>query len=165
MRRAASFDRTGSFRYSLVRAWDDALARLALVGLNPSTADHRADDPTIRRCIGFARAWGFGSVEVVNLFAFRATHPRDLLAAADPIGPRNDAAIARAVERSQLALLAWGNHGTHLGRDKVVARLIAETGVPRAHLGYTKQAQPRHPLYVAGSTPPRVSIAHTPAPA
>src|SRR4028119_2392792 len=88
--RGAIFDPTRTYRYALWRTWDAARPPVAFVLLNPSTADARRDDPTIRRCANFARTWGFGGLEVVNLFAFRATHPTDLKCAADPVGPQND---------------------------------------------------------------------------
>ena len=91
MERSANFSRCRRYRYALWRRWAPGDDYGLLVGLNPSTADHRRDDPTIRRCIGFARDWGYSGLCVANLFAFRATYPRDLFAADDPVGPRNDA--------------------------------------------------------------------------
>src|SRR5438309_1272265 len=85
LRRAALFDPTGRYRYTLTRVWDPALEPVVFVMLNPSTADASRDDPTIRRCINLARAWGFGSMHALNLFAFRATRPADLRAAPDPV--------------------------------------------------------------------------------
>jgi hypothetical protein len=139
----ASF--AGPYRYLLWRRWTDASSVL-FVMLNPSTADARRDDPTIRRCIGFARAWGFGGVEVVNLFAWRATDPRELRRAADPIGPDNDRAIAKAAARNHAIIAAWGVHGALLERDRQVAVLLAGA---RVHcLARTGNGAPRHPLYV-----------------
>lgn len=140
----AIFD--GPYRYLLWRRWEASAAGVLFVMLNPSTADARRDDPTIRRCIGFARAWGFGGVEVVNLFAWRATLPRELRRAADPIGPRNDQVIAEAAARAQAVIVAWGIHGVHLGRGDDVAHLLAAAR-PRC-LGATATGAPRHPLYV-----------------
>lgn len=88
----------GAYRYALRRTWDPARPAALFVGLNPSTADAERDDPTTRRCVRFARDWGFGGLLVGNLFAYRATRPRDLRAAAEPVGPENDwwlAALAR----------------------------------------------------------------------
>ena len=90
--------------------------------LNPSTADASRDDPTIRRCIGFARAWGYGGVEVVNVFALRATEPSLLRRVRDPVGPGNDAALAAATARVDAIVIAWGVHGTLLQRDRTVPR-------------------------------------------
>lgn len=115
IRRQAVFDPAGRYRYSLRRRWDAAGARVAFVLLNPSTADGRRDDPTIRRCIGFAREWGFGGLEVVNLFACRSTHPGGLRSAQDPVGPENDRFLAAAWDRADRVIVAWGNHGALLG--------------------------------------------------
>ena len=122
------------------------------VGLNPSTADETKDDNTVRRCIGFAKDWGFGSLVLVNLFAYRSTDPNALLLVADPVGAENDTyilAASRAVER---VVVAWGTKGTLLGRDKRVASLL-----PHSHcLGVTKSGHPKHPLYLAAKTSARL---------
>ncbi len=119
--------------------------------LNPSTADAAADDPTIRRCIGFARAWGFGALEVVNLFAYRATRPADLFAADDPVGPRNDRFVRAAARSAAMVVAAWGVHGTRRGRDADVLATLRILGSVHC-LGTTKRGQPRHPLFVRGET-------------
>jgi hypothetical protein len=120
------------------------------VGLNPSTADENADDNTIRRCIGFARDWGFSRLLMVNVFAFRATRPVDLMKSDDPVGPENLEWITRARDASQLVLVAWGNHGKWRGRDQEVIGLL-----PGAYsLGVTKSGAPRHPLYVRSAVKP-----------
>ena len=115
--------------------------------LNPSTADERTDDPTIRRCIGFARDWGYGGVEIVNIFALRATDPRELRRARDPIGRMNDAHVAGAAKRSAAVVIAWGAHGALLARGAAALGLLS----PRARLlalGWTQAGEPRHPLYL-----------------
>lgn len=142
----AAFSRDGRYRYRLWRRWDRSRPAIAFCMLNPSTADARRDDPTIRRCIGFARRWGYGGVEVVNIFALRATDPRVLRSARDPIGPRNDAFMLRAAERSPV-VIAWGVHGTLRGRGATALRLFG----PRTRLlvlGRTRSGAPRHPLYL-----------------
>lgn len=138
----------GRYRYLLWRRWAEADSLLFIM-LNPSTADAAQDDPTIRRCIGFARRWGFGGVEVVNLFAWRATLPRELAKARDPVGPHNDRAISLAVARSRAVIAAWGVHGALGDRDAQVAPLLAATRL--RCLGLTRDGAPRHPLYVAGN--------------
>lgn len=143
MQRAAIFDATETYRYSLLRTWESSLPRVCFVMLNPSTANAERDDPTIRRCIGFARTWGYGSLEVVNLYAFRATHPTVLFRATDPIGPENDHYIREAVGSASLLVVAWGNHGLRNGRATQVLPLL---GAPRC-LGITAIGQPCHPLY------------------
>lgn len=119
-----------------------------MVMLNPSTADAERDDPTIRRCIFFARQSGFGGVEILNLFAFRATLPADLKAAADPVGPDNDAHLRDLFARHRAALAAWGAHGAFRSRADVVRRMAEEQGIALTCLGRTAQGQPRHPLYL-----------------
>lgn len=121
-----------------------------MIGLNPSTADAARDDPTIRRCIGLARRWGFGGITVVNLFAFRATKPADLKTAFDPVGPRNDSTIRKVIHGVPV-IAAWGTHGGFGGRDRAVLKLLC--GHPRVFtMGLTKQGHPRHPLYVRYDT-------------
>jgi hypothetical protein len=142
----AVFDETETYRYALWRVWEPSKPRLCFVLLNPSTADAKRNDPTIRRCIGFARAWDFGGVEVVNLYAFRATRPVDLFRAADPVGPENDRYLAEAVARAWRVVVGWGNHGAKQDRDAAIFPLLVN-----AHcFGITSAGQPRHPLYVRG---------------
>lgn len=141
-RRGATFDETGAYRYHLWRAWDDALPRVCFVMLNPSVADADRDDPTIRRCMGFAKTWGFGALDVVNLYAFRATRPADLFRAADPFGPDNDQWILEMASRAALVIAAWGNHGAWRS-----ATVLPSLGAAYC-LGMTAAGQPRHPLYV-----------------
>ena len=126
---------------------------MAFVMLNPSVADAEADDPTIRRCIGFARSWGFGGLVAVNLFAWRDTHPSGMKRAADPVGPEGDAPILEAARLASLTVAAWGVHGAHLGRGSQVAALLRAAG-PLHHLGLTKDGHPRHPLYLRGDARP-----------
>ena len=147
----AVFDESERYRYSLWRAWSTYHPRIAFVLLNPSTADEERNDPTIRRCIGFARAWNFGSMEVVNLFAYRATNARELLKIDDPVGEENNYYLIQAVERCSSVVVGWGTWGTLLARDLQVLSLIA--GRKDVHcLGITKNGQPRHPLYLKGNT-------------
>ena len=135
----ATFSADGRYRYRLWRRWDRSKPVVAFVMLNPSSADGRRDDPTIRRCIGFARAWGFGGIDVVNLFAYRASEPRRLREVDDPVGPDNARYLRRAIRRADLVVLAWGAHA-------VAAGLLS---LPRARcLGLTRAGQPRHPLYL-----------------
>jgi hypothetical protein len=131
--------------------------------LNPSTADATADDPTIRRCMGFARSWGAGGIRVVNLFALRATDPAELAKFDSPVAPRppegahpfhenlNDAHIVDASDGCRL-IAAWGTHGSFQRRDRAVMKLLATRRVEC--LGVTKGGHPRHPLYVAASVLP-----------
>lgn len=123
--------------------------------LNPSTADATADDPTIRRCMGFTRRWGLGELAVVNLFAYRATCRADLMRAREPIGPENNSWIARAVASADRVVLAWGASGSWRRRDeRVLAILDAMDARPRC-LGLTRDGSPRHPLYLRSDSRPR----------
>ncbi len=146
----AVFDRSGRYRYRLWRRWADGGEVVAFVMLNPSTADGERDDATIRRCAGFARAWGFAAMTVVNLFALRATDPARLRRARDPVGPGNDRHIAEAAAGADALVIAWGAHGALGGRDRAVLALLA--GCRPACLGLTRTGQPRHPLYLARAT-------------
>lgn len=119
--------------------------------LNPSTADAARDDPTIRRCLALARAWGFGALAVGNLFAFRTPCPQLLRTVPDPVGPDNDAWLRRLRAESALVVAAWGNHGSLHGRDRAVRPLLEGAQI----LGFTRQGRPRHPLYLPGTALPR----------
>jgi hypothetical protein len=137
------------YRYALYRRW--AVGPQALwVMLNPSTADESLDDPTIRRCIGFSKAWGYGGLAVGNLFALRATDPQSLYRDPDPVGPQNDVRLYNLIRESDLVIAAWGNHGAYQGRGIIVRTFCQGWQV----LGLTKEGQPRHPLYLAAATRP-----------
>lgn len=152
----------GLYRYTLEREWQAELGptpdedlRCLFVMLNPSTADAFIDDPTIRRCVGFARSWGYSSLSVVNLFAFRATDPGSMMRAADPVGPENDHWLRVCAVRASLVVAAWGTNGGHLDRDRHVLELLQrEHGKSVYCLGVTRSGQPRHPLYVNGQISP-----------
>ena len=145
----AVFDRTGRYRYRLWRRWAPG-RQVLFVMLNPSTADETTNDPTIRRCAGFARSWGFASLAVVNLFALRATDPARLRAARDPVGCDNDRHIAAAAAAAHAVVVAWGMHGDLHARDRDVLALLAQHR-PRC-LGLTRDGHPRHPLYLPART-------------
>src|SRR5258708_39445492 len=104
------------YRYTLRRTWDSTLPQILFIGLNPSTADAQRDDPTLRRCIGFARRWGYGQLVVGNLFAFRATRPTELRSCADPIGTDNDSWLQTLAASAGCVVVAWGTHGQYMGR-------------------------------------------------
>jgi hypothetical protein len=150
--RGARIDSTGRYRYTLWRGWDPGRPRVAFVMLNPSTAGAERDDPTLRRCIRFAHDWGFGSVEVVNLFALRSRSPRSLRRAADPVGPENDRHLLETAARARRIVAAWGVHGALGARDRAVTRILGARR--RLHcLGTTAAGHPRHPLYLPVDTP------------
>ncbi len=146
IQRGARISGCGQYRYELWRSWgavDDAPFVL-VIGLNPSTADAQADDPTSRRVASFAEQWGFTRVCMANLFAYRATEPRDMKHAPAPIGPDNDATLRRLAVQAALVVAAWGAHGAHRNRDLHVRRML-----PNPHvLRLTRGGQPAHPLYL-----------------
>ena len=142
------------YRYSLTRVWDSAAPRVMFVMLNPSTATEVQNDPTVERCERRARVLGFGGFRVTNIFAFRATDPRDMRAATDPIGPDNDATLAAGAAWADRIIAAWGVHGAHRGRGPAVAETLARTGRPLFHLGLSKAGHPKHPLYLPYSQQP-----------
>lgn len=124
---------------------------VCFIGLNPSTADETANDPTMRRCMGFAKSWGYGGFFMTNLFGYRATVPQDLKQAPDPIGPDNDNWLLEAERIADKVVLAWGVHGVFKDRDKKVLQLIKQ-----AHcIDTSKDGHPRHPLYLKKDLPLR----------
>lgn len=188
--KGARISADGKYRYHLWREWrlwpepahwdwlydDDGKTKLVdgagaplgrprsvlFVMLNPSTADGEEDDPTIRRCVNFARSWGYDRLDVVNLFAFRATEPAELLALNhldDPVGPLNSSTIEGLIEdRTEFfgsgvdkVICAWGNHGAHLGQDETVLGWLRDT--PRFALKISKDGHPGHPLYLPSKSP------------
>lgn len=149
----ATFSPCRKYRYTLLRSWNGDLGQVAFIGLNPSTADENIDDPTIRRCIGFSKAWGFGSLMMLNLFAYRSTNPKGLLSVVDPVGECNDEAIASEASGADLVICAWGTHGKLLSRDKAVVRII-ELRKPLLCLGVTQCGRPKHPLYLSSKSTP-----------
>ena len=149
----------GKYRYRLTRDFGMVgVDTCCFIMLNPSTADAIQDDPTIRRCIGYAKALGCGELTVVNLFAYRSTDPEALYALSKDvaIGPENDRHIAEACNASHIIICAWGNHGQHMGRANDVLKLIrAQQGArPMALKINAKSGQPAHPLYLKGDARP-----------
>ena len=124
------------------------------IGLNPSTADEINDDPTVRRCLGYARDWGYGGLIMTNIFAFRATNPRVMKASPDPIGPLNDSWLTVSARRAVVVVAAWGNHGAYQGRGRKVVELLGQMGVKLMCLGVMKVGEPCHPLYLPKNREP-----------
>lgn len=147
---AATLSPCGHYRWWLQRVWQPAAPRLLFIGLNPSRADGQRDDPTLRRLVGFGRRWGFGSLEVLNLFARISPSPAALRRAADPVGVEADAWLQQrlAAQPQAPVWLGWGNQGAWRDRDRAVLALLQ--GRDLRALGLTAAGQPRHPLYVAG---------------
>lgn len=152
----ATFSDNRVYRYLLWRVLDHhpAARKIAWLMLNPSTADEQQDDPTIRRCLGFSEAWGFGHVTIVNIFALRSTDPDALYHHMDPIGPENDAQIIKTVGEVEQVVCAWGRNGRLRQRGASVRRLLhgIDATAKAVCLGTTKEGHPKHPLYLAGVT-------------
>lgn len=143
----------GLYRYSLWRRWNVDKPRALWIMLNPSTADASVDDPTIRRCIGFARRWGMGGIRVVNLYPFRATKPADLWKAENPLGVGNLGYIEKSIDPHGISIAAWGAHARET-EVRAVKNLFYELGIPLYALKLTNGGAPGHPLYIAGDTIP-----------
>lgn len=140
----------GQYRYLLTRESGLPLAEAPaalFIMLNPSTADATLDDPTIRRCRGFAQAWGCSGLAVANLYAYRATNPRELLLCADPVGPENDTRLAALAREYSDIVCAWGKNAKP-DRVDAVAAILQSSGVRLWCLGTNKDGSPKHPLYV-----------------
>lgn len=152
MRGWAGFDQTGRYRYTLGRRWAPGGRRVCFCLLNPSTADARVLDPTLTRCLKFAQRWGFCAMSVVNVFALRSTDPAGLYKTDDPVGPRNDQTIKRAVSQADRVVVGWGNHGDLLDRAAAVRALLDGRCEPEC-FGVTKGGHPKHPLYLRSDAP------------
>ena len=148
----------GRYRYYLSREFVGAGPTVAFIMLNPSTADAQQDDPTIRRCISYARDWGAGKLVVGNLFALRSTDPKGLKRAAHPVGPENNDWLLRIGQEAQdtggQVVAAWGAHGSYMFRDAMARRLLRRASVPLHALAFTAKGDPRHPLYLSKTLPP-----------
>ncbi len=148
----AILDPTGMYRYSLWRTVGNNNKKAAFIMLNPSTADEKIDDTTLKKCMYYAKTWGFGKLEVVNLFALRSTDPANLKLSVDPIGPENDIYLHAAVKSADRVFAAWGEKGILLGRDKTVLSMFPHTSIYA--LKMTTKGQPRHPLYLPNNIQP-----------
>lgn len=140
-------------RYLLTRTWGER-PPVTWVMLNPSTASHEVDDPTIGRCITFSRLWGYGGLTVVNLYGLRSTDPAALKAHPGRVGPDNDRIITENCKAPQMIVAAWGAGFPDQDRPATVAGIFAAAGCTLVCLGTTKDGHPRHPLYVRGDAMP-----------
>jgi hypothetical protein len=154
---------TEDYRYLLWREWNSNSKTISFIMLNPSRADAQINDPTITRCINFAKSWGYGRLEVVNLFAYRTSKPLLLKQAVEPIGKDNaprsgslrDRYIVESVAKSDRVILAWGNHGTWKKQDLYTLELLKNC-INLYSLGITKKGCPRHPLYLRSTIKPQI---------
>lgn len=154
----AVFSPNRGWRYRLVRVWDPDKPRLGWVIFNGSRADDHRTDPTVRRCIGFARAWGYGGVDIANLYGLVSKNPAGVGHHVDPVGPDNDRHLAAVCSENDLTVLAWGTNAD-TDRVHVVAqmlrRLAKRHGGSLAVLDWTRGAQPLHPLLAPKDTTPK----------
>jgi hypothetical protein len=135
----------GKFRYWLSRIWDDNLPTVTFIGLNPSTADAKEDDNTIRKCIAYAKRWDKGGLYMVNLFAFRDTHQTKIWNEPNRVGPKNNTYLADYAAKSSLVVAAWGNEGRRFGRSAEVCRLLPSLQCLKVNMS----DEPHHPLYLS----------------
>ena len=142
--KTANFSSCRKYRYSLSRIWDKQKKFVLFIGLNPSTADEEMDDPTIRRCSGYAQKWGYGGFMMVNLFAYRTTLPSNLKKVKYPVGSENDKYIVKLSKKADITVAAWGNNGNLYSRDKQILSLVPNLMC----LKINKSGQPAHPLYL-----------------
>lgn len=147
----AEFDSTRKYRYLLLREWDTSLPRVLYVMLNPSVANQEEDDRTSTQCLHFAKKFGYGSLEVVNLYAFISTDPNQLRSEYDPIGVENDKFILEAAKRAKTIVIAWGEKYFVNQRHIKVARLLTSEGYQLHCLGIAKSGHPRHPSRMSHS--------------
>jgi len=151
MEKTATISECGLYRYDLTRRWADGGTTCAFIGLNPSTADEELDDPTIRRCIGFAKSWGHNRLVMLNAYAFRATNPKNMKAADDPIGSLNDEYLFFwLLNHCKVAVAAWG-----VNIDPVRQKWLLEKFSSLNILKLTKDGFPSHPLYLSKNLLPR----------
>lgn len=151
-----NFSSCKTWRYTLRHTWAQSSNEPELacvwIGLNPSTANERQLDSTLRRVRDFSKEWGFNTFYMLNLFAFSATKPRDLRKAAHPIGRNNNHWLRKITKKGKMVICAWGNHGLFRRRQHEVLEFL--NGTELYHLGMTIKGAPRHPLYVKkGSIP------------
>ena len=142
MKKKANMSKDKIYRYTLSRTWDSTKPTVLFIGLNPSIADENIDDPTITRCINFAKDWGYGTLLMANLFAFRSTYPKEIYLIDDPIGKDNDYYLLECVKQSDLIIACWGSNGTHMDSEKIIKELV-----PNLYcLQKNKNGTPHHPL-------------------
>jgi hypothetical protein len=148
MRGTAMITGCGKYRYQLTREWGEEPTLLFIL-LNPSTADAEYNDPTVLKCVRYAKRWGYGRLVIVNLFAYRSTDPAQLLTCDNPVGLGNDAIIYAACEEAAEIVCGWGAHGSYLGRGVFIQRELVARGYKPVCLGLCQNGEPKHPLYLS----------------
>ena len=145
----AIFSSCRKYRYALWRNWNESIPRVLIIGLNPSTADENNDDPTILRCMSFAKSWGYGGISVGNLFACCAKLPSVMKSYDDPRGKVNDIWISKLASEATMVVAAWGNDGKYLNRSREIQRTISNLYCIKIN----KTGEPAHPLYLKSDLP------------
>lgn len=152
MEKSARISPCGKYRTELKRVWERRLGLVNFIMLNPSTADAENDDPTIRKCIKYAKSWGYGGIVITNLFDYRSPSPKELKKEPFPMsGGGCDYILMKTAKASELAVCAWGNHGDHMRRDRTVTLDLKANGIECFALKINDTGQPAHPLYLSGS--------------
>lgn len=151
MKKYATLSEDRKYRYTLTRIWDETKPKVMFIGLNPSTADETKDDPTIIRCINFAKSWGYGGLEMTNLFAFRATNPKVMKNEKEPIGKDNDTWLKKLATECDIIIGAWGNDGALHARGQEVMNMLDDLH----YLALNKSGHPSHPLYLKSTLQPQ----------
>jgi len=142
------------YRYTLQRVWEPEKPLVSFIGLNPSTATEVENDPTVRRCIGYALAWGYGGMRMLNAFGLRSTDPRGLKQIDDPVGPENDRWLRDMTKDVALTVACWGVHAEWNGRHQQILKLMRTANRTIHCLGVTLAGYPKHPLYLKSSLQP-----------
>lgn len=151
MRSQAVYSPCEQYRYWLSRTWEDG-PTVSFVGLNPSTATEATDDPTVRRCRRFAERWGYGGFIMLNLFAFRATEPKEMKVQEHPVGSETDRYLLEGAYQSQEIVCCWGIHGHFRGRAAYVEKMLrAEYSAKLRYLRLVSGGTPGYPLYLPNS--------------
>lgn len=158
----ATFSQDRVYRYTLWRNWSVGLFTptgkpdryVNFICLNPSTADEIHDDNTIRKCVKFAKTWGFGAMCVTNLFAYRSTDPKAMMLVDEPIGSENDYYLENIAKNADLVIAAWSQYGNHRNRATGVRTNLATIDMHYLRMGKGKDPQPWHPLYLPDVTKP-----------
>lgn len=154
MKKSAIISDCNQYRYLLSRVWDESKPLIMFMMLNPSTADADIDDPTIRRCIGFAKSWDYGGIYVGNLFAFRATIPKDLILQIDPIGKHNIFYLKTMEAKCEGVVYSWGNSPIVRRLQKLFPNydpLYTYRPSVKYYIELSKDGTPKHPLYLKGN--------------
>lgn len=151
IRSSAQISEDDNYRYELCRVWNDALPSIAFILLNPSTADANIDDRTVEHCVEYAKQWGYGSVSMYNLYAYRTTYPKELKARGFPVGPQNDEILATMAATGIRIIVAWGNNA----QSDRVNKVMAIIGHPVECLGTNKNGSPKHPARLSYKQHPK----------